>query len=74
MNTQPNNVIPMRSKYAIFAPELRSNIEAGIKPLTEKPVEVVNEVEKIICTQLVLVVRRAAAQLANWVGGKITNG
>ncbi len=73
-NTQPNNVVPLRAKYAIFAPDLRASIETGIKPFTEKASETVNEVEQIICTHLVEVVRRGAARLAKWFGEKITNG
>ena len=73
MNTQHNNVIPMKPKYAVFAPELRGSLESGIKPYTEKPSEAVTAVEQIICTHLVELARRGAAKLARWVGEKITN-
>ena len=71
-NTQPNsNVIQLNPRIALFNADLRGRMEKGISSQTEKPSEVVNEIEQIICTYLVAGVRRLATKAAEALGAKI---
>ena len=67
-----DNVLQFPNKPAIFSPETRKSLEEGLKPLSEKPAEVVSEVEKILCTQLVILVRAGARRFGEYLGGKVT--
>lgn len=66
-----DNVIPLHGKKVLFSPDLRSSLETGVTPFTEKPAETVTTVEQIICTHIVSTVRRVAENLGRQFGQKI---
>lgn len=66
-----SNVVQMRPRYALFNPELRTRMEAGVQKHTDKPVEVVSEVENVLCSYLVEAGRRLAANFATKLGEKL---
>jgi len=66
-----NNVVNFPGKSAIFSPDTRKRLEAGLKSYSERPEEAVNEVEKIICTQIITMARVGARRLGDWLAGKV---
>ena len=70
-NTMSDNVVNFPEKPAIFNAKTRKRLEEGLKEHSDKPAKVVSEVEKILCTQLVTVVRSLARQAGEWLAGKV---
>jgi hypothetical protein len=68
------NVVPINrsSTHALFNNDLRQRLESGISGKTEKPEEIVDTIESIICTYLVLAIRRVAASIGEKIGDGIT--
>lgn len=68
------NVLPINrnNPHALFNLDLRQKLESGISSHTEKPNEVVDTIESIICTYMVLAVRRAATSFGRKMGEHFT--
>lgn len=66
-----DNVIKFPNKNPLFNSELRTKLETGVRPYTEKPEETVMTVEQIICAHLVMGARRLAERLGKKVGEAI---
>lgn len=66
-----NNVIDMKTKGAIFNPELKTRLQDGLKPYLGNEVDpeftgkIIDTCEQIICTSLVLAARNIATKIAN---------
>jgi hypothetical protein len=71
-NDDRANVVnfPKQSNHALFNSGLRSKLEDGMKPFTEKHVEAVETLEHVLCTYLVTAVRSFAMRLATRAGEK----
>lgn len=63
-----SNVIPIRRDGPIFSQHLRKRIEESVAPQTEKPAEVVNTMEQVICSQIVQFARDLAVRIATRAG------
>jgi hypothetical protein len=61
---------PKHSNHALFNNGLRSKLEDGMKPFTEKSAEAVETLEQVLCTYLVTAVRSFAMRLATRAGEK----
>ena len=76
--TNDSNVLPFPGKPAIFNAELRSRLESGIAPFTDKQAAAVTTMEQIICTFIVARARSFCTDLAQRWGvkaaKKIANG
>lgn len=58
-----DNLIKFPS-HSIIGNELRAKLEAGLKPVTDKPAEVIATFEQILCTYLVVNLKKAASKIA----------
>lgn len=57
----------------IFNPELRTRIEEGLKPFTDKPAEATNTLEQVFCTYAVHLTKRFAEAMGKKLGEKIAS-
>lgn len=67
---EKTNVIPLRTGNALFTSHTKQKLEAGIRPLTEKPTEVVETFEQILCTQIIAAVREVVVRVFTGLGEK----
>ena len=68
---EENNVYQLRQGRALFTPEIRQQIANRIQPVTEKPEEVTDRVEEVLCTVIVGAVRGFGAKLGEMLGEKL---
>lgn len=67
---EKTNVIPIRSGNALFTAHTKKKLEEGIRSLSDKPAEVVETFEQILCTQIVSAVRSIVTQVFSGLGEK----
>lgn len=65
-----DNVVQFR-KTAIFTNEMRHKLTEGIRDQSDKPEEIIQSIENIICTHVVSVVREVFSELGRKLGEKI---
>jgi hypothetical protein len=67
-------VVPIRPVTALFNPELRGRLNEALKPVHNKPEDIVTIIEAEICAHLVDMVRRRASTFASYLMEKLFNG
>jgi hypothetical protein len=70
MENPKSNVIPLRTNGALFTPSTKKKLEEGIRTLTDKPAEVVDTFEQVLCTQIILAVRALVVSVFSRLGEK----
>lgn len=65
-----DNVVQFR-RNALFTNEMRHKLTEGIRGQSDKPEEIVQNIENIICTHVVSVVREVFSELGRKLGEKI---
>ena len=69
-----DNVIKFpNNSTTILNPELRTRIEDGLKPFTDKPVEATTTIEQVICTYAIYLAKRFAETMGKKLGDKIAS-
>lgn len=63
----PNN------NQVLFNPELRTKIEEGLKPFTDKPAEAATTLEQVFCAYAIYLAKRFAENLGRKIGEKIAS-
>lgn len=67
-----SKVLPFRDgSYPLFSSTIRKKMEDGVSGLTDKPAEVVQTIEQIICSTLIMLFRQWATTLGKKTGEKI---
>ncbi len=67
---EKSNVLPLRTDGALFTAQTKKKLEDGIRNCSEKPAEVVDTFEQILCTQLIAAIRSVVVRVFSRLGEK----